>query len=66
MLILRLDDRYSAATHIQAVFRGYTIRCLRFAPDYNQYVAYSQFLTVDCDTDYLLNESVQGFYYIYI
>jgi hypothetical protein len=66
MLYLRLDETRSAATHIQAVFRGYQIRCLRFAPDYDQYVAYSQFLLVDCDTDYLLSESVDGFYWIHI
>ena len=66
MHILRLDERVTASTVIQAYFRGYTIRCLRFAPNYTEPVAFRVFTTVNCDTDFQLTQSDDIYYWISI
>ena len=66
MHILRLDERVTASTLIQAYYRGYTIRCLRIGPDYTEAVAFRIFTIVECDADVLLTQTDETYYWIAI
>ena len=66
MVVLRLNESECAAALTQAYFRGYTVRCLRFAPDYDQPVAFRVFTIVNCDAELLLSDDDDIYYWISI